>query len=113
MDEHEDFDDNLDTSQGQRSTMLASTAGQSVVTFAQNAHRQAYNVTKEADAIMHHSDGEEEEMQYPTTSSMAKLEKKTKKAQKKSSLALALIHAELDKHTADESKKVAAMRGPI
>jgi hypothetical protein len=113
MDEHEDFNEGSDTSQGQRSTMSASTAGQSVVTFAQIAQRQAYEVSEEANAIMHHSNCEDEEMKYHTTSSMAKLEKKTKKAQKKSSLVLALPHSELDKSNDEESQKIAAMRGPI
>jgi hypothetical protein len=113
MDEHEDYDEGLDTSQGQRSTMSVSTAGQSVVTFAQIAQRQAYNVSEEADAIMHHSDCEDEEMKYPTTSYMAKLEKKTKKAKKQGSLAVALTYSELDKSNDDESRKIAAMRGPI
>jgi hypothetical protein len=101
MDEHDEDDelddDGLYTSYDVRSTMSASTAGQSIVTFSQVAQRQAYDVSAEADVIMHHSDCEEEEMQYPTTSSIAKLEKKTKKAKKKSSLAVALIHSELDK----------------
>ena len=113
MDEHEDFDEGSDNSQGQRSTMSASTAGQSVVTFAQIAQRQAFDISEEADAIMHHSDCEDEEMQYHTTSSMAKLEKKTKKAKKQSSLAIALIHSKLDKNKDDDSQKVAAMRAPI
>jgi hypothetical protein len=93
--------------------MSVSTAGQSVVTFVQIAQRQAYDVSKGADAIMHHSDCEDEEMKYPTTSSMAKLEKKTKKAQKQSSLAVALIYSELEKSNDNESRKIAAMRGPI
>ena len=113
MDEHEDFDEGSDNSQGQRSTMSASTAGQSVVTFAQIAQRQAFDISEEADAIMHHSDCEDEAMQYHTTSSMAKLEKKTKKAKKQSSLAIALIHSKLDENNDDDSQKVAAMRGPI
>ena len=63
---------------------------------------------------MHHSDCEEEEMQYPTTSSIAKLEKKTKKAKKKSSLAVALIHSELDKRKAAASPaKDAPNKPPI
>jgi hypothetical protein len=87
MDEHEE-DDELDddgsyTSYNVQSTMLASTAGQSIVTFSQVAQRQAYDVSAEADVIMHHSDCEEEEMQYPTTSLIAKSEKKTKKAKKR------------------------------
>ena len=49
MDEHDDDDelddDGLYTSYDVRSTMSASTAGQSIVTFSQVAQRQAYDVS--------------------------------------------------------------------
>jgi hypothetical protein len=112
-DKDDEMEDDLNTSYGDRSTMSASTAGQSVVTFSQVAQRQAFDVSEEADAILHHSDCEEEDMQYHTTSAFAKLELKRKKAKKQSSLAVALIHAELDKRTAESASGASIGRTPI
>jgi hypothetical protein len=69
----DEMEEDLDTSYGDPSTMSASTADQSVVTFSQVTQRQAFDVSEEADAILHHSDCEEEDMKYHTTSAFAKL----------------------------------------
>jgi hypothetical protein len=81
--------------------------------LSQVAQRQAFDVSKEANAILHHSDCEEEDMKNHTTSAFAKLESKRKKAKKQSSLAVALIHAELEKRNAELARGASICRTPI
>lgn len=105
-----DIDDDMDNasyaSYDARSTMSASTAGQSIVTFAQITNCQAYDIADTPDAVMLHSDATKAEMHYHGTSALTKLESKTKKGKKKSSLQAAVIQAAIDRRAAiDQSTK--------
>jgi hypothetical protein len=80
--------------------MSASTAGQSVVTFAQMATRQAYVITATSDALLHHTDSIVEPTKADGPSQLAKLESEKKKAAKKTSLQAAAIQGAIDRRAA-------------
>jgi hypothetical protein len=92
VDDYNEEDCNMgsSTSSGDESDTSASTAGQSVVTFAQVVSRQEYDRTETADAVMQYSDTEEVAMRLPNISSLTKLESKYKRAPMQSSLQRAL-----------------------
>ena len=86
MDEHEEEESGNGsvTSYGGKSTTSDTTAGQSVVTFAQMATRQAYVMTETNDASMHHTESVAEPTKEDGPTQLVKLESTKKKAAKKS-----------------------------
>ena len=110
-------------SQGELSFTSVSTAGQSVVTFAQVARRQEYDAMKGPDAVMHHLDATEEIMQHHELSSLSKLESKTKKqaaktakdnkVKKKSSLQAVAIQGAIEAQARRNKATELAAKQPI
>jgi hypothetical protein len=87
-------------SNGAKSTASASTAGQSVVTFAQVARRQAYVITETNDAVMHYTETVEEPTKDQGSSELTRLFTAKKKEAKKSSLQAAAMQGALERRAA-------------
>jgi hypothetical protein len=108
IDEHEEMEDDSGyesaTSYGAKSTMSASTAGQSIVTFAQMAMRQDYVISETTDELTEHIDSVAEPTKEDGPTQLQKLEsarkKEAKKAAKKSSLQAAAIQGAIERRAA-------------
>jgi hypothetical protein len=121
IDKHEEREDDSGyestTSYEAKSTTSASTAGQSMVTFAQMAMRQAYVITKTNNALTHHTESvaEPTKEDSPTQLSMLELarKKEAKKVAKKSSLQAAAIQGAIDRRAARAKDDTEEPQPPI